>query len=184
MPISMKKILFIVPIYIGSKTEYSDFLRKNHDKSVERKIQLLKKLDFDPNGTREKEIHDNPPPMNPEGIPWKYNRIIGWIEFYADGGIIKTDLWYTTAKRISMRTKNITVKYRSKMEDVVDTYNLNNEEIRSEIEEYLKNLQKGRTGWNVLKKHYKDISLLLRNLRYMDLKKMIEDLMQSTHKKQ
>ena len=184
MPISMEKILFNVPIYIDSETEYYDFLTKSRDRSVERQVKRLKKTGLDPNGTVEQDIRDNPRPMNPERIPWKYNKIIGWIEIYANGGIIKTNLWYTTAQRISKRTKNTTITSHGKMDDVVDTYNLNNEEIRSEIEEYLKNLQKGVTGWNVLKKHHIDTSLLLQNLRYMDLKKMIEDLIQSTSKKQ
>lgn len=179
MPIAKKTILFCLPIYIESESEYSNFLTKNRNILVEHQIQQFKKIGFDPNGTLEQDLRSKPPTINPDQIPWRYNRIIGWVEFYADGGIIKADLWFTRAKRISKRVKNVIIDYRGKISDVVDTYRLNNEQISAEIEQYIIDLQKGKYGRNYLKRRYIDKSLFLKNLRYINIKKMIEDFVRT-----
>ena len=179
MPISKKNILFCLPIYIDSESEYYDFLKNNRDISVEHQVQQFKKIGFDPNGIMEQDLRRKPNTIHPEQIAWRYNRIIGWVEFYADGGIIKADLWFIRAKRISKRVKNVIIDYRGKISDIVDTYHLNNKQIGAEIEKFLVDLQKGKYGRNYLQRRHIDKSLFLKNLKYINIKMMIEDLVRT-----
>jgi len=170
-------VLFRVPIYRESKTEYYHYLETQRTRHIEEQVHYLRRLGIDPAGTEERRIQEETP-FNPQGISWEYNRIIGWIEFYADGGIIKTDLWFIKAKRISREVKNKVFVCRRKISDVVSTYDLENTEIREAVRIYLNDLQQGKYGFSFLKKYQIESSWLLRNLEYLDIKTLIQDIIE------
>lgn len=144
-----RRTLFGVPIHAESKPEYDDYMRGKTGKGL----------------------------GSSEGVrPWKYNRIVGWIEFYAQGWMIKTELWCAREQRITKRTKKVTMDYKYKLDDVVDTLRLDNEEIRAAILDYLARLAEGRRACDCLKGRYLDHEQWAGLLPYLDLKRMVADL--------
>ncbi len=117
---------------------------------------------------------DNPPHPNPDKIAWQYNRTIGWIELYAEHTTIKSNLYLKRGDRIPRHFSRIIFDYRGKFADVATRTDCN-ETIRNDLEAFLIAAQKGEY-WSRLSRYHIDSSLLLRNIEYMDLKQIIEDL--------
>ncbi len=174
--------MFQVPIYRESKEEYYQYLTERRDREVEDVIRHNKERGLDQDGSYEKYLRENPPNINPDKIAWNYNRIIGWIEFYSDGLIIKADLWFIRAKRVSRELSRVIFDYHNKIGDVTSFIHPNNEHIRGKIRKFLDDLQRGEYGFK-LDHYYIDSSLLLRNLEYMDVKKLIDDLLEKRRKR-
>lgn len=167
-------ILFRVPIYKESREEYNYQLHVRLEKRVKSYIEKAKHIGI---GTaRDYEIYwlDNPPPLNPEKITWKYNRIIGWIEFYADGMKIKTNL-YLIRGRATWALRNVIIDYRGKLADVADAYYRDNEQLIERIGKFLTEVQRGRYG-KKLARYRLDVDDTLRLLRYTDIKGLLQDL--------
>lgn len=114
---------------------------------------------------------ENPPSAK---RPWRYVRIVGWIEIYNISGTIKADLWMGPQQRV---TRNFVMRrcgYRGKIADVAITHHMSNDDIRSAILSFLENVQKGEYV-PILKRRFIDYRLLKRNLPYLDIKHLLED---------
>ncbi|MBL7135133.1 MAG: hypothetical protein ISS81_00905 [Candidatus Marinimicrobia bacterium] len=166
-------LIFRVPIYREQLEKYHEYLTKIRD----RRIEQEKKNGFNYDSSYEQYLCDNPPPINPRKISWKYNRIIGWIEFYAEEMQIKADLWFFRGKRVPKQFSRVIIDYRSKIGDVTGISNPDNKVIRYKIREFLDRLQSG-LYWKKLSNYYIDSSFLLRNLDYMDVRKLLTDLLE------
>ena len=152
-------VLFRVPIYRESQDAYYEDLTEQRDRFVEKAIER------DP--TSEQWWRENPPQINLERISWDYNRIIGWIEFYASGRKIKAHLWFTRAQRVRKQFGRVIFDPHFGIGDVTANYDHDNDSLRRKIREFLASLQKGDGGWG-FDRFYIDSSLLLLNLEYMD----------------
>jgi len=177
----MKNILFRVPIYRESRDEYYEFLTKKRDQALGREIIRNKKFGLDKSEKHEQSLRENPPSINPQKITWEFNRIIGWIDFYADGMLIKAALWFIRAKRVSKQLSTIIIEYRGKISDVTVRSKPDNKYIRAQVKQFLSEVQYG-THVKKLSKYYIDSDLLLRNLEYFDIQKLLEDLLQERMK--
>lgn len=171
-----KYILFRVPIYRESQDEYYKYLTKKRNQSLEQEISKINKLGLNRDGQLEKSLRKNPPSINPKKISWDFNRIIGWIEFYADGMLIKAELWFIRAKRISKQLSTVIIENRGKISDVTAQSKPDNKYIRMRIKQYLSEVQNG-VHLKKISRYYIDSDLLLRNLEYFDIRKLLEDIL-------
>jgi len=174
----LKNTLFYVPIYPESQSKYFEYLTLKQKKTQSDLLSRAKKLGQIQYESEKKYLEENPPPLNPNGIAWKFNRIIGWIEFYNNGGIIKANLHFTGLKRIQKILGKHVISYQYKIADVSDTYRKNNEQIRNDIEKFLLKLQNGKYS-SKIKRYYIDSHEFLRILKYIDIKKIINDSINS-----
>ncbi|MCX5847269.1 MAG: hypothetical protein NTW12_13085 [Deltaproteobacteria bacterium] len=173
MPLSRSKILFKIPIYRESSDKYYEYLTNKRSKSVERRSASIKRIGLDRNGQIEKQLRNNLPSINPQCIYWNYNRIIGWIEFYADGGIIKAALWFSRSKKIRKDFGKQIIDCVGKISDVSETYNKDNDLIRKDLRDFISDFMLGKFG-NRYKKYYLDSTEFLKLIEYLDIKRMIE----------
>ena len=109
---------------------------------------------------------------------WKYNQIIGYIVINLikyDYGIDIDFQWYQSDKklyRFNGSKKNFIQKESLIGYHFFVTENDSNAEIKSQIKEWLKDLLDDES----LKKRYVDLSVFEIQLKYMNIKKFINDL--------
>ena len=153
--------IFSIPIYVCSKSE---FLRR-----IEQKRENAKKKYHSTFAYKKMKI-----PYEPidEKAGWKYNKIIGWIEFYLNGQTIKAEYWFVKAKKISINIKIKNFEYKNKIMDVSQTHHKTNKEIVDDIKFFLGNCQNGEYV-NKFKNFYIDTEELLQLLKVMDIKKLV-----------
>jgi hypothetical protein len=92
MPILSQEIFMIVPIYRESEEAYNEKINSKIEQRGKTAISLALRRGVDQN-TAEEDWENNKKFIYNNLISWRYNRIIGWIEFYATQGTIKADLW-------------------------------------------------------------------------------------------
>ena len=113
------RILFIAPIYSETEMEYYSRLDAEDRCRMEKQAQTMKKfLSKDAcSSAVDKEIAGSMPP-NPYRKAWRYNRIVGWIEFYTDRRTIKADWWLSKGKKLPKTFKSVTFENKGKIGDV------------------------------------------------------------------
>jgi len=167
-------ILFKIPIYRESSDKYYEDFKTKYSISAERRIANFKRKGLDRNGQIEKQLRNNLLSTNPQCISWSYNRIIGWIEFYTDGGIIKAALWFSRSKKIRKDFKKQIIDWAGKISDVSETYNKDNDLIRKDLIDFISDFTHGKFG-NQYKAYYLDTTEFLKLIEYLDIKSMIAD---------
>jgi hypothetical protein len=115
------------------------------------------------------EIADSTPP-DLHRKAWRYNRVVGWIEFYSDRRTIKADLWLSKGKRPRTNFGSVTLEYKGKIADVCLTHRISNRKIRREIAFFLDGLANDSYGRNF----FVDSTLLLQQLEFLDIKGLID----------
>lgn len=160
----IKKSLFSVPIYMCSEADFRKIIEKKR-KKIEKENEnsfTYKRFGFKPDVKLETE-------------GWKYNKIIGWIEFYLNGQTIKADLWFVNAKRVGIDLRNKKIEYSGKIADVSITHGKSNTEIEKDIKTFFSNCQRGIYSKKI-KNRFIDTSDFYRFSKYLDLKKMIVEI--------
>lgn len=128
----IKESLFSVPVYICSEADFH--------KKVENKRKKIEKLNENSFTYKHFGIK---PEVKLEKDFWKYNKIIGWIEFYLNGQTLKADLWFVNAKRIGIDLQNKKFEYLGKIADVSITHLKSNSEIKEDIKTFFINCERG-----------------------------------------
>lgn len=159
----MKEIqLFEIPIYSMSKEEY----KKRCIKYINRhaKETTMDNYDFYYDHLKEEYFIDR---------PWKFNQIIGFVVIYYKPNSIWFNEYITSDKNIHAISKT---KHFIK-NTYLEVYNfhikdsMNNENIKDEIIYYINSLKKDI----FLKRYFFDDSLFQRQIKYIDIRKMIDD---------
>jgi len=177
MLIPGKNILFSIPIYRQKEKEYNQYLDKQEDKFVEYNINQLirnKVIKEDDIVEFKKKIIYDHMRINPR-IRWKYNQIIGYIEFYLSGDKIKAQWWLKKSRRIPKIPGKKIFDFKGKISDVSSTLRLNNDEIKNRLISYLADLQEGKYKLNRIKNYFIDTTLFRDQLKYLDIKKWINE---------
>ena len=161
-----EQVLFSVPIYRETETAFYDYLKAQHEKSNRGGLEEIgsSQIDADAEFIR-KTFH-----YNRERKCWRYNRIIGWIDFYADGETLKAEL-YLARGTIRRNYKNIIMDCRSKIADVLHAGGKGNEEIWREIHLFMERLGKGE--YRKLPNGSFVDSNFIRFLEYTDIKALM-----------
>ena len=92
------RVLFAVPIYRESELEYYSRLDAEDKSRLEKQAQIMKRFIGKSASSNAENQLGNLTPLNPNRNSWRYNRIVGWIEFYSDRRTIKADLWLAKEK--------------------------------------------------------------------------------------
>jgi len=167
-------ILFAVPIYRESRLEYYSRLDAEDKRTLEKQTKVLRRFmgkSASPNA--EDGIGDLTLP-NPNRNAWRYNRIVGWIEFYSDRRTIKANLWLAKEKTIRKDFKRVTLEYKGKIADVALAHRASNSEIREAVHIFLTGFEQGAYSWSSAKKYHVDKALLLRQLEFVDIRGLID----------
>ena len=125
MTMNKKSILFKVPVYQETEKDFYEYLRSRRDKFIEQQMNRFRDLRVarsEADSLHQELMQATQP--NPDRLAWDYNRIVGWIEFYAHGRVIKASLWFVRAKRIDKWLKNRVFDFRGKIVDVAVTDHL------------------------------------------------------------
>ena len=171
------RILFVVPIYREQEKEYYSRLNAEDKRRLEEQAQIMKRFlgrSASSSGA-ENQIGDMTPP-NPNRKPWRYNRIVGWVELYSDRLTIKADLWLAREKIVRKDFKKVTLEYKGKIADVALAHRANNLEIREAIHTFLIGFEQGAYSWSSTKKFYVDKALLLRQIDFVDIRGLIDKI--------
>lgn len=166
------RILFAVPIYRESQLEYYSRLDAEDKSTLEKQSQIMKRF-MGKLASSNAENGDLTLP-NPNRNAWRYNRIVGWIEFYSDRRTIKADLWLAKEKTIRKDFKRVTLEYKGKIADVALAHRTSNSEIREAVHIFLTGFEQGAYSWSSTKKYYVDKTLLLRQLEFVDIRSLID----------
>ncbi|OGG04633.1 MAG: hypothetical protein A3F83_00225 [Candidatus Glassbacteria bacterium RIFCSPLOWO2_12_FULL_58_11] len=164
------QIIFTIPIYLKSEENYLMDLKKRAEKHLEAK----------------RKINENAPSWLPHldeefiinqfykfnSRPWKYNFIIGWIEFYLCGETIKASYWLVNSKKISYTLVRKEFRDCGKIADVSLTHTKNNSEIKDDVKRFLVDLAEGKYKPEFIKFSF-DTEEFLLSLEYLDLKALI-----------
>ena len=158
----INKPIFSVPIYLCSETEFHMKIeqKEKQDKQKYEQTYAFKKLSI-------------PYEHKYEKVEWKYDKIIGWIEFYLNGKTIKANYWFIKAKKISINLKNKQFEYRNKIADVSATHIKTNNKIIEDIKLFLLSCQE-RKYIKCFKNHYIYTTEIFKLLKYTDIKGMVE----------
>ena len=178
---SLYNTLFIIPIYRQSKEEFLIEIKKEFEKVEQNLIEDILSSGI---ASEELELFKSKDKkearfkrwLSQKKINWEYNQIIGWIELYAHGVIIKAELWFIDSKRILKILKNKNIIYRGKIGDVSDITYQNNMEIRKDIIDFIDYLRKGEEGYTYLKKYYIHDKLFINSINYIDIKSLVNSL--------
>ena len=172
---SPTRILFVVPICRESQLEYSSRLDAEDKHRLEEQAQLMKRFlgKSASYSVAENQIEDLTL-LKPKRKAWRYNRIVGWIEFYSDRRTIKADLWLAKEKAIRKDFKTVTLEYKGKIADVVLAHRASNAEIREAVCNFLTGFEEGAYSWSSAKKFYVDKALLLRQIDFLDIRRLID----------
>lgn len=168
------RVLFVVPIYRESEQEDHSRLDAEDDFRFEEQAQIMKRFlgSSTSSSDPKNKIGDLTPP-NPNRKAWRYNRIVGWIEFYSDRRTIKANLWLAKEK-IRKDFKIVTLENKGKIADVVLAHQASNSEIREAVRNFLTNFEQGKYSWSSAKKFYVDKALLLRQIEFLDIRSLID----------
>lgn len=160
----IKKSLFSVPVYICSEPDFRKKRgdNKNKIKKFNERSFTYKHFGIEPEIKLKRDI-------------WRYDKIIGWIEFYLNGQTLKADLWFVNAKRIGIDLRNKKFEYSGKIADVSITHRKSSIEIKEDIKTFFINCQRGIYS-NKIKNRFIDTSDLKRFLKYLNLKEMIVEI--------
>jgi hypothetical protein len=128
----LKTPIFSIPIYFCSEDgfhkriekEKTEFEEMQKDKYVFKKYRIKQPFRY----------------MRDE---WKYNKIIGWIELYLQGTMLKADYWFIDSKRIFFRFKTKNFVFIGKIDDVSDMTHKDNKQIVEDIRTFLDKCQQG-----------------------------------------
>lgn len=168
--IIVEKELFSVPIYLRSESNFFEKLKQRRKKAEEKlkDSYTAKKFEIIPD-------------VPAERFGWKFDQIVGWIEFYLNGKTIKANWWFVKARQVSLNLKRREFECLGKIADVSHTHHLGNDEIIAEIESFLKKCQNGEYI-DKIKKYHIDVSNFLDCLAFLDIKSLIEKI-NSTQKR-
>jgi hypothetical protein len=165
------RILFIAPIYRESESSYYSVLDEKDRHSRERQERIRRKFIGDASRSAHLEIANSTQPRLPRKA-WRYNRVVGWIEFYSDRQTIKADLWLSKGKRPRTSFESVTVECKGKLADICLTHRIGNRKIRGEIASFLIALDAPEN--DSLKGLFVDKTLLLQQLEFLDVKGLID----------
>ena len=164
----LEEVLFAVPIYSKSYDQFLVCIKKRQKELQRNKIARLKKWGFDEQtfseGMQGKRFYTK---------GWKYNLIVGWLEFYLNGKTIKAQYWLVTAKKISINLTNKIFEEKGKICDVSPTHTKTNSEIGNDIQSFLRKLQQG-SYISCFKNYYIDSTAFLEFIKFLDIKGLIE----------
>lgn len=160
----LKKELFSVPIYFCSKSDFFKRLKQKREKS-EAKLK---------NSSVHRVYNIKPEPSTVK-VEWKFDKIVGWIEFYLNGETIKANFWFVKAQRIAFNLKRKEFECFGKIGDVSQTHRRTNEQIFSDIRSFLEKCQNGKY-LNQIKKYHIETSEFLDYLRFLNLKGLIKQI--------
>lgn len=155
-----KILLYELPIYLLSEKAFLSKCQKEKEKTI--------KLFVENNSSEEKAIESFQRNFYPKYI-WKYNQIIGYIEISATKQDIFFELYCTMDKRIHLFSgqKHYIEDWRISGAHF-NWGNKSNAEIRKEIIEHIKSVKK-----MVDKKYYINDKALIVTLRYLDIKRLL-----------
>ena len=176
-----EETIFLVPIYRQTREKYFEELKddfKKYESDIAQTIddkEYLKKY-----YSKEESEKRYGRYVKWEGNSiWEINQIIGYIQFYLHGIIIKANLWFINAKRINKRPKRKTIEYVGKLGDVTDIEYSDNIKIRADILKFIEDVQQGLYGYKFLKQHYISNDLLLKIINHLDIKSIVESNIKS-----
>jgi hypothetical protein len=176
------QVLLAVPVYRETEREYYSRLDQEDQRRLQVEARRMEKVLS--NRSHSSEIADeiaNSMPPNPDRKAWRYNRIVGWIEFYSDKRTIKARLWLAKGKRLRRNFKNLTIEYRGKIGDVCLAHKAGNSEILAALTNFMNACENGAYSWNDTKKYRLGKDILLRQLRFLDLCGLIEQIEKDMH---
>lgn len=165
-------VLFAVPLYRESEDEYYSTLNERDRIGQERQERVMRKFlgpDY-----RSDEIAADPTFRTSPRKEWKYNRIIGWIEFYSDRKTVKADLWLSKGKRPRSNFKSVTLEHKGKIADLCLAHAADNSKLRLAFAAFLENFEKARYGADGRQKLFVAKATLLRQLEFTDIKGLID----------
>jgi hypothetical protein len=170
-------ILFLVPIYRETKAEYYASLDREDKQRQKEKTQRIERL-FGKNSITAEATDEieNCFISFLNRMNWRYNRIMGWIEFYSDRRTIKADLWFTKGSVIRKHSKIPVIEYKCKLGDVILAHKASNAKIRKSVHNFIANLEQKKSLWGSVKKFYIDTELLFRQIEFLDIKKLINSI--------
>jgi len=169
------QILFAVPIYRESEQEYYASLDAEDKSRFEEQAQRMKRfLGRSVTSPDEENRTGDLTLTNANRKARRYNRIVGWIEFYSDRRTIKADLWLAKGKTVRKDFKAVTLEYKDKIGDVVLAHRASNPEIREAIHNFLAGFERGAYSWTYAKRFYVDKAFLLRQIDFLDIRSLID----------
>jgi len=164
----MFKVLFCIPIYLRSQEEHHTDMeqrKKNFLTEFRKSYDRLNALNhFDPK-KYETWFYAS------DWYCWKYNEIVGYIEVYTDGKIMKAQKYFVNARRITKSLRKKRFKYCGKMYDIVNSEYNTNEQIATELKKFLKELSGKDKSCRRL---YFDTSSTLNVINYIDFKRLLQ----------
>jgi len=169
------RILFAVPIYRESEQEYYSSLDAEDKSRLKEQAQRMKR--FLGGSVSSPDVENrigDLTPANTNRKAWRYNRIVGWIEFYSDRRTIKADLWLAKGKTVRQDFKAVTLEYKGKIGDVVLAHRASNPEIREAVHNFLAGFERGAYSWVFAKRFYVDKAFLLRQIDFLDIRSLID----------
>lgn len=101
---------------------------------------------------------------------------MGWIEFYSDRRTIKADLWLTKRNVIRKHSRIPAIEHKCKLGDVILAHKASNAKIRKAVRYFIANLEQKKSLWGSVKKFYIDTELFLRQIEFLDIRKMINSI--------
>jgi hypothetical protein len=169
------RVLFVVPIYREAELEYYSRLDAKDKCRLEDQAQTSKRFLGGPTSSSdaENQIGDLKL-LNQNRKAWRYNHIVGWIEFYSDRRTIKADLWLAKEKTIRKDFKKVILDYKGKIADVALAHRASNSEICEAVRNFLTGFEQGAYSWSSAKKFYVDKALLLRQIDFLDIRSLID----------
>jgi hypothetical protein len=169
------RILFAVPIYRESEQEfYASFDAEDKVKLEEQAKRMKLFLGRSDSASDMEKLIGNLTLTNTNRKAWRYNRIVGWIEFYSDRRTIKADLWLAKGKTVRKDFKAVTLEYKGKIGDVVLAHRTSNAEIREAVHDFLADFERGAYSWSSAKRFYVDKGFLLRQIDFLDIRNLID----------
>lgn len=174
----MKNTIFNVPIYRQSKEKYSIELKEDftkYEKLLEKEINDKDYLENYFYQTKEQDKRYMRWIEWEGNYVWEFNQIIGWIQFYQHGTLLKSNLWIMKSKIIRKRPKKKLIDYFGKLGDVSDINYKNNSQIISDIIHFLDDAQLGLLGNDKLRKYHIEKLWILRFINFLDIKSLMEE---------
>lgn len=170
-------ILFLVPIYRETKTEYYASLDREDEQRRKEETQRIERL-FGKSSISAEEVDENENRFISclNRMNWRYNRITGWIEFYSDRRTIKADLWLSKGSVIRKHSRIPAIEHKCKLGDVILAHKASNAKIRESVRNFITNLGQKKSLWGSVKKFYIDTELLLRQIEFLDIRKLINSM--------
>lgn len=161
------RILLYIPIYAESPNEYRKKISNTIRKFSQTYKKQLEELNL-PKEIFESSLDEAGKRREDEFVGWRFNRIVGWIEIYSDGCILKANLNFTKLKKIPLVIKRNIIEYKGKIGDIASFQNLSNSDIANRLQDFLMQFQNGDWGKSYSKR-YIDInywSSILKQINY------------------